>query len=362
MLAGTQVAKRRDMRRVVVFVTVLSILLTIALAMRIRAQETASNGPAGGSGIIEGEAVDHASRLSGRITRVAVEDGATVALGDLLVELDCAEPNARLAEATARLAAAEAQLEGARAQIEIARRARGAASSAARAGVASASVAETGAAAAARESERAAGMGEYVSAQRRDALADSATSAALAREAAVSSSRASRANASVAAAQILLAEANARAAEESVGAVRALRDLVAVSVSECEVHAAHAGIVETIYFEAGEVVAPGATLVRVVDLSSVTATFYLPNAELGAVSSGSTATVTADAFAGRTFEATVLTISTEAEFTPRTIQTRSDRDRLVYPVEVRIPNPEGLLRPGMPVEVAIGASAAGGER
>lgn len=345
------------MRRVLVLVTLLTLGLTVALAFRIRAQESASLGPAGGSGIIEGESVDHGSRIAGRIARVAVAEGDAVAVGDVLVELDCAEPNARLAEAGARLAAAEAQLEAARAQVEIATRARGAASAAARAGAMSASVAETNAAAAAREATRVAGLGEYVSDQRRDTLSDSATALSLAHDAAVSSSRASRANASVAAAQIQLAEANARAAEEGVAAVRAVRDVAAVAVSECVVHAAHAGIVETVYYDAGELVAPGATLIRIVDLSEVRATFYLPNGELGAVSAGGHATVIADAFPGQTFEATVLTISTEAEFTPRTIQTRSDRDRLVYPVEVRIPNPEGLLRPGMPVEVSMSGAS-----
>lgn len=341
------------MRRMLLFVIVLGVVLFGALAYRIRAQERAETGPIRGSAIIEGDSVDHASRLAGRITRVAVEEGGTVAVGDVLVELDCAEPNARLAEAGARLAAAEAQLEGARAQIEIASRARRAASSAARAGAVSASVAEANAAAALRESERAASLGDYVSDQRRDALSDGATIAALSREAAASSSGASRANASVAAAQILLAEANARAAEEAVAAVRAVRDVAAVAVAECTVHAAHAGVVEDVFFEEGEVVAPGATLVRVVDLSEVRATFYLPNAELGAVATGGSATVVADAYEGRSFSATITTISTEAEFTPRTIQTRTDRDRLVYPVEVRIPNPEGLLRPGMPVEVTL---------
>jgi HlyD family secretion protein len=49
----------------------------------------------------------------------------------------------------------------------------------------------------------------------------------------------------------------------------------------------------------------------------------------------------------------VRTVASRAEFTPRNIQTRTDRDRLVYPVEVAVPNPEGKLRPGMPVQVAL---------
>ena len=100
---------------------------------------------------------------------------------------------------------------------------------------------------------------------------------------------------------------------------------------------------------------PGAPLVRVVDLSEVTATFYLPNAELGAVRVGQRAQIVADAFPDQSIEGEVITISTRAEFTPRNVQTRTDRDRLVYPIEVRIPNEESTvqLRPGMPVQVTL---------
>jgi len=63
--------------------------------------------------------------------------------------------------------------------------------------------------------------------------------------------------------------------------------------------------------------------------------------------------VVADAFPDRKFDGTVASVSSKAEFTPRNIQTRTDRDRLVYPVEVRVKNPDGALRPGMPVQVTL---------
>jgi HlyD family secretion protein len=85
----------------------------------------------------------------------------------------------------------------------------------------------------------------------------------------------------------------------------------------------------------------------------VKATFYLPNAEVSAVKPGARAQVVADAWPGRVFEGTVRTVSLEAEFTPRNIQTRTDRDRLVYPIEVRVANPDGRLRAGMPVQVSL---------
>ncbi len=83
------------------------------------------------------------------------------------------------------------------------------------------------------------------------------------------------------------------------------------------------------------------------------ATFYLPNAEVGAVKPGARAEVVADAFPGERFEGKVRTVALEAEFTPRNIQTRTDRDRLVYPVEVVVVNRDGKLRAGMPVQVTL---------
>jgi len=63
--------------------------------------------------------------------------------------------------------------------------------------------------------------------------------------------------------------------------------------------------------------------------------------------------VVADAWPSDRFEGVVRTVAAQAEFTPRNIQTRTDRDRLVYPVEVWIANREGKLRPGMPVQVLL---------
>ena len=73
------------------------------------------------------------------------------------------------------------------------------------------------------------------------------------------------------------------------------------------------------------------------------------------LSLGIVARVEADAFPGQPVDGTVVTVSTEAEFTPRNIQTRTDRDRLVYPIEVRVVNSGTRirLRPGMPVQVTL---------
>ena len=148
------------------------------------------------------------------------------------------------------------------------------------------------------------------------------------------------------AAQAQGAHASARAAAASVARVRLL-------VDECEIAAPRDAWVTELPHEVGELVAPGTTLVRLLDLSEVRATFYLPNAELAAVKLGAPAVAVADAYPGEEFSGQVSTVAFKAEFTPRNIQTRSDRDRLVYPVEIVLANRAGKLRAGMPVQVTL---------
>jgi len=299
------------MRRVATVLAVLVVVLGSLIALRLWRQARALAAPSGGSGEIEGTAVDLSSRVGARILEVAVREGARVAQGDLLVRLDCADPEAQLAEAEARLAASRSQAVAARAQSQASQRSRGAAErqaarlSALPADVAAASIDQTQASAA--------GLGHQTEA---------------------------------AEAQAVAAAAQVRAAEAAVARVRLL-------AGECEIRAPRAAEVATLPHEAGELVAPGALLVRLVDLSDVKATFYLPNAEIGAVKPGARAIVVADAWPGEEFEATVRTVALEAEFTPRNIQTRTDRDRLVYPIEVAVKNRDGKLRAGMPVQVTL---------
>ena len=138
-----------------------------------------------------------------------------------------------------------------------------------------------------------------------------------------------------------------KAAEASVARARLL-------AGECELKAPRDAEVGKLPHEAGELVEPRARCWSAWSTSrEPKATFYLPNAEVGAVKPGAAAVVVADAWPGKTFAGTVRTVSLEAEFTPRNIQTRTDRDRLVYPVEVAVHNPERRLRAGMPVQVTI---------
>jgi HlyD family secretion protein len=207
--------------------------------------------------------------------------------------------------------------------------------------------------AAERQARRLEAVAADVAAASRDQTRASADGLERQTQAAYAQARASEQQAIAAAAAIRASGAQAVAAGAQLEAARASAQRAQLLADECRVVAPRDAVVEDLPHEAGELVAAGQPLVKLVDVAEVKATFYLPNAELAAARTGARAEVVADAWPGQTFVGTVRTVATRAEFTPRNIQTRTDRDRLVYPVEVWIANPEGKLRPGMPVQVTL---------
>jgi HlyD family secretion protein len=341
------------MRRVVIALAAFTLLLTVLISTRLVLQARALAAPSGGSGQIEGVVVDLSSRVGARLLEVKVREGDRVKAGQLLVRLDCADPEAALAEAEARVATTRAQGAAAQAQREAAARSKAAAGAAGQAAGAQAEALASQRDEADRQARRLESMGEAVAEANLDQGKTTAAALGHQAEAARAQAAASQAQARAADAAMEAAAAQARAAEAQVRAAEAAVTRARLLVGECNLVAPRDAEVSKVPHEAGELTSPGAVLVRLVDLSEPKATFYLPNAEVAAVRPGARAVVVADAWPGMQFEGTVRTVALEAEFTPRNIQTRTDRDRLVYPVEVTVKNPEGRLRAGMPVQVSI---------
>jgi HlyD family secretion protein len=104
---------------------------------------------------------------------------------------------------------------------------------------------------------------------------------------------------------------------------------------------------------AGETATPSATLLRLGKLRPVTLTIYVPEPHLGQVHLGQTANARVDAFPNRTFEGEIVFIASEAEFTPKNVQTQEERASLVFGVRIKFPNEQGVLKPGMPADAVI---------
>jgi len=105
--------------------------------------------------------------------------------------------------------------------------------------------------------------------------------------------------------------------------------------------------------EAGEVVFPGMVVMTIGDLRRPWVRVYIGERDIGKVRIGQEAFVVTDAYPRRKFPGTLRYIANEAEFTPKNIQTREERVKLVYEARVYLSNEEGILKPGMPADVSL---------
>lgn len=115
------------------------------------------------------------------------------------------------------------------------------------------------------------------------------------------------------------------------------------------------GVVLDQLVHTGELASPGVPLVTLANLDVVELTVYVTAGQFDSVALGQTVRVQVDSFPGRSFDGTVIYIADEAEFTPRSIQTREERVNLVYAVKIRLENPDHALKPGMPADAYLGS-------
>ena len=120
------------------------------------------------------------------------------------------------------------------------------------------------------------------------------------------------------------------------------------------------GTVLTTYTKAGEFVQTGQPLYKIANLDTVELRAYVTEPQLAQVKLGRTVSVSVDVGnkERRTLTGTVSWMSSQAEFTPTPIETRDERANLVYAIKVRVPNPNGLLKIGMPADVQFGVVTA----
>ena len=253
-------------------------------------------GLASANGRIEVTRVDIASKFAGRVAQVRVKEGDAVQKGELIAALDTAELRAQLAGAKAAVQRAIAAIARAEADINI------------------------------RKAEYDLADVEMQRATRLEQTS-AGTRADLERR---------RAQSLVAAAQIegsrsALVEAKAakEAADAQVTQIEAVLD-------DSELHTPASGRVEYKLVQAGEVVGAGGRLVTILDLSDVYMTIFLPTGESGRVALGSQARIVLDSVPNAVFPATVSFVAAEAQFTPKTVETQNERQKLMYRVKLAI--------------------------
>jgi HlyD family secretion protein len=365
-------------------------LVALGAAVLYATRTAEPEGVLAGSGQVRGTEVTISARIGGIAEAVAVREGQAVKRGDLLARIDARELEARLAQARAEVEAVRAQ----RAEVEAQLRALGTSIEQARTGAQVARESSEHEIHGAREAlARAEAQVRAAEAEAGEAAKLEARYAELARQAFVSETyyegvrtRARAAEARLRAAQRAREEALAalELARSAAGAVRIKeqdpkrlaeeRQRVAASLETlarteeaararvAEVEAALAdtrlvapvdGTVMSRLAEPGELVPPGRPIVTLVDLGALYARVYVPEREIAKIRLGNPARVYADAFPDRPFAGKVVEVAERAEFTPKEAHVKDEREKLVFGVKVSIDNPQGHLKPGMPVDVQI---------
>ncbi|MCP4416724.1 MAG: HlyD family efflux transporter periplasmic adaptor subunit [Chloroflexi bacterium] len=155
-------------------------------------------------------------------------------------------------------------------------------------------------------------------------------------------------------AAIVQAETAVTQAEKLVAQAQAALNLVDIQMERLVVETAVSGTILTRNIEPGELVQPGLTAMTIGQLDELTVTVYISENRYGQISLGDNADLTVDSFPNDTFEAEVIRIADRAEYTPRNVQTKEERQTTVYAIELSVTDSESRLKPGMPADVAFG--------
>ena len=142
--------------------------------------------------------------------------------------------------------------------------------------------------------------------------------------------------------------------ETSLQQAQAALDLVSLQLEKQNLTSPISGVILSRTVEIGEVVGAGYTVLTVGDLENLTVTVYIPEDKYGKVALGDPAGLTIDSYPDKVFDAEVIWISDQAEYTPRNVQTQEERQNTVYAVKLSI-KANSILKPGMPADVIFSA-------
>ena len=150
---------------------------------------------------------------------------------------------------------------------------------------------------------------------------------------------------------VAIARANLTEANANLGLSR-------VNLGYTILRAPSAGVITVRQAELGEVVVPGTPVVTLADLDHVWLRAYIAETDLGSIRWGQEATITTDTYPGKQYRGRVSFISSNAEFTPKSVQTYKERVTLVYRIKIEVDNPNHELKPGMPADAHVVLAAA----
>ena len=288
-------------------------------------------GIVGANGRIEATEIDIAALTGGRIADIAAAEGQVVNAGDVLVQMDVVQLNAQKRQAEAQLRRASIAIETAKAMVAQAEAQE-------RAAEAAVDQAQAMADAAAQKLARSEQLVK-TNAVSQQVLDDDRAKDREAK-AGVAAAEASHA---AALAGITSAQAQVVDAEAAIDAAKASIDSITASIDDATLVAPRSGRIQYLVAQEGEVVGSGGRILSLVDLGDVYMTVFLPTSQAGRVQIGSEVRLTLDAAPGIVIPATVSYVADVAQFTPKTVETAEEREKLMFRVRAKV-DPELLSR------------------
>lgn len=297
----------------------------------------ADDGTVFASGTMDATEIAVSFRVPGILHSRPVEEGSRVKSGELLAALDERESVARLHQVQAAQQAAQARLN----DLEQGYRPQEIAETRAQTDQARANLANLNG-----EAMRSDALfsGGAISQQRRDKDRTAATVATEQHRAAQE--------------RLKLMQSGYRpetinAARAQLGEAQAAVEAARVAREDLQVKSPLDGVVTRTYAEVGETLGAGRPVVTVTNISKLWLRVYIPENQIGKVRLGAAAKVKVDTFPSREFAGRVSYVSSQAEFTPKNVQTQEERVKLVFAVNVTLDNLDGTLKPGMPADVYV---------
>lgn len=313
-------------------------------------------------GRIEGREVNVSSRVQGRVLKLLADEGNAVKKGQILAVLDSEQIQAQVISAQENLKAAQLQNEQAGYDLDYTRRNSDAAilSAMASAENVQAQLEKAKAVRQIAESNYRRYLKLYrdgaVSAREFDSKKLDYDSSMADVNAVIQLHEAAKANLAAAQSSKIAIEIKQKQFEASQANVEAYRGKLAellANQKELQVQSPVDGTIITRPVEAGQVVNAVSPLFVIIDLQNIYMKIYIPEQQVGKLRLGSEARIYVDAYRDKYFAGKVTRISDQAQFTPKNVETKEERVKLVFAVEVAVENPDGLLKPGMPGDVIL---------
>jgi HlyD family secretion protein len=346
------------MRRGFPFVLGGLFLLTLFLVFRFILVHKVPDNVLVGSGIVEGDEVELASKVPGRVERLYVKEGDRVEKGNVIARLDSEDIKARVEAAQARVRQLRRELKRAKVAFELTKDLVDKGIKEARAGVEVAKARLDGAKARWKKWEKdwrrftLLKKREVIAQKRLDEVEAAFKEAKSAMEASAQDLIRAKTVLETALAkkrEVVLKEKDVEVLEAAVATAEANLKETGAYLKDTVIRSPSKGVVVEKLVEEGEVVTAGTPLVVITDLDSLYLKIYVPETLVGLVSIGQKARLYVDSYPERPFNAEVCYVAHKSEFTPKEVQTHRERVQYTFAVKLCILENKGYkLKPGMP--------------